>query len=756
MPKFEKPTLYAIAAFALLALVLVACGTPTPVATKTPAPTTVSPTQPAPAPTEAAPTAAVTQVVVPNEEAWAKSGHANASAEAFTHWNADNPAEVPISCAKCHTSAGFTDFLKNGKVTAAVPAPAGVITCETCHNPAAETLTSVTFPSGKVVTTGEEGEALCMQCHQGRESKVSVDKQISDFKVTDVDAVVPPTKDASGNNINFGFRNVHYFAAGATLYGSQAQMGYEYDGKTYDPKFRHVENVETCAACHDQHSTTVRVDKCADCHTGVKTVEDLKNVRMQGSLADYNGNGDTKEGISAELEGVQAILLGSIQAYAKEVAGTAIVYDAATNPYWFADANGDGKADEKDGSPVRYATWTARLLKAAYNYQATEKDPGAYAHNAKYIIELLHDSIEDLNGKISKPVDLTKLARDDPGHFSGASMAFRDWDDTGEVPAGCAKCHSAGGLPQFLHNNGNLVVTKSGTAITGVVGQPSANGFMCSTCHDEANYPNRLPVVNVPFPNGKTLTFSTEKDDKGNLKPVDSNLCIECHQGRESTVTVTNYLAGKPADTVDPKISFRNVHYFAAGATLFGDAAQGAFQYPDQKYVGFNSAHPINNCSDCHEVHQLSVKTDTCTGCHPGVTDVKEIRFSTDKTDWNGNGDVKEGIDKEIDTFRTNLYAAIQKYAAEKSKTPIVYDANAYPYFFVADATGAKALTADGKTTNYNAWTPRLLQAAYNYQYSIKDPGAFAHNPMYVMQFLYDSIKDLGGDVSKLTRPAVK
>ena len=41
----------------------------------------------------------------------------------------------------------------------------------------------------------------------------------------------------------FGFRNVHYFAAGGTLYGSQAQMGYEYDGKVYDPKFRHVDRI---------------------------------------------------------------------------------------------------------------------------------------------------------------------------------------------------------------------------------------------------------------------------------------------------------------------------------------------------------------------------------------------------------------------------------------------------------------------------------------------------------------------------------
>ena len=72
---------------------------------------------------------------------------------------------------------------------------------------------------------------------------------------------------------------------------------------------------------------------------------------------------------------------------------------------------------------------------------------------------------------------------------------------------------------------------------------PASNGFECKTCHDEANFPNRLAVTSVPFPSGVSLTFSTQKDANGALIPVDANLCIECHQGRESTVTVNNALA---------------------------------------------------------------------------------------------------------------------------------------------------------------------------------------------------------------------
>lgn len=67
-----------------------------------------------------------------------------------------------------------------------------------------------------------------------------------------------------------------------------------------------------------------------------------------------------------------------------------------------------------------------------------------------------------------------------------------------------------------------------------------------------------------------------------------------------------------------------------------------------------------------------------------------------------------------------------------------------------------KADTGDKGPIAYNGnWTPKLLRAAFNYQYSQKDPGAFVHNPKYVMQFLIDSIQDLGGNVSKYTRPEV-
>lgn len=55
------------------------------------------------------------------------SGHADGSAEAWIHWNGDNPPVVPTGCAKCHTAGGYLDYLDNGVVNAA--AAPGILTC---------------------------------------------------------------------------------------------------------------------------------------------------------------------------------------------------------------------------------------------------------------------------------------------------------------------------------------------------------------------------------------------------------------------------------------------------------------------------------------------------------------------------------------------------------------------------------------------------------------------------------------------------
>ncbi len=734
-----KKLLLVLGVVLVVGAVLAACSTPTPAPTE--APTAVPPTATAVPPT-ATPDPA--EAIKPIFEA---SGHADATAEAFKHWDAATPAEIPTACAKCHSEAGFVDFIQDGKVDAAVPAPGKPFTCTMCHNDAADKLTSVTFPSGAVIENLGP-EARCMTCHQGRESKVSLDAKLAKFgENLDPDAIPASYKDDKGNDVKLSFSNVHYFAAGGTLYGSQVHMGYEYDGKLYDMKHAHVDGYNTCIGCHDQHSLEIKIEACGECHQGVKTVEDLKNVREPSSSSDYDGDGNVTEGVASEIAGLQEILYSSIQAYGKEVAGAEIKYDGATYPYFMG---ADGKA---------YPNWTPRLLKAAYNYQVSVKDPGAFAHGGKYIIELLYDSIADVNSseKLKTKFDVETLNREDPGHFNGAAPAFRHWDLDSEgkpsymVEAACAKCHSGSALPMILAGKD---VPEAGV--------PAGNGLMCVTCHDGANFPARYAVKDVTLPSGKVVSYGEN---------ADSNLCIMCHQGRASKKSVDDRIAQFPgaaenpdkvveaikdANGSDMKFGFINAHYLGIANVWFGGDASGFYEYDGKTYVGTNP-HPVVDgkpgCVGCHDVHNGTPKEELCKQCH-GETAVDDIRGMSSTADYNGDGNVTQGIRDEYRSLRDVLYAEIQKYAKTTIGKPIIYDTNTYPYWF--NDTNANGKLDDGEnafTNAYSTWTPRLLKAAYNFNFLRKNPGAAVHNGKYVIQIIIDSIEDLGGDISKYVRP---
>ena len=56
---------------------------------------------------------------------------------------------------------------------------------------------------------------------------------------------------------------------------------------------------------------------------------------------------------------------------------------------------------------MAYNGWTPRSLRAAYNWKLVTSDPGNYAHNPHYALELLYDSIEDLSGPLG--IDMATL-----------------------------------------------------------------------------------------------------------------------------------------------------------------------------------------------------------------------------------------------------------------------------------------------------------------------------------------------------------
>jgi hypothetical protein len=705
---------------------------------------------------------------------WMSSGHADLLSEAWIHWNGDDPAVVPASCAKCHSSAGNLDFNgADGSAVGSIELEAhqpGVLQCTNCHNDETLAKTDVTMPSG-IVLTDLGREAVCMECHQGRSSGATVAGAIERAAV-DHDAVMEGQ----------GFINIHYYAAAATRYGSDAGGGFEYPGKTYEGFFAHVQDFSTCQSCHDPHALELDVASCSTCHTGAETVADLRDIRMPGSFVDYDGDGDFTTGIATEIENLRDLLYDLMGAYSADVIGTRIGYESHTHPYFFIDGNGDGTIDAEEAVRANaFTTFTPRLLAAAYNYQVTLKDPGGYAHNAKYTIQLLVDSITDLADGIGStaaaslvrpgddaalasvpvgevlanaslpPLDFAALSevladghevdlsviellhRDDAGHFDATTAAWRNWDGAGAVPATCSTCHSAAGLPFALKNGVQIA-------------HEPAQGMACTTCHVAEDDFTLLEVEEVRFPSGAMLSFGTSGD----------NLCATCHQGRASTPTVNTRIGTIEDDTVSDRLGFVNIHYFSAAATRFGGEAMGGYQYDGKEYVGFwPHVEEAATCTQCHDPHNQQVNLNSCTDCHDGNGTIEDVRaFRMFDGDFDGNGDADEGTYHEIHSMIDQLYAAMQSYAVETVGTALVYSSAAHPYYFIdGNGNGMADPEEVDRANQYATWTPRLLRAAYNYQYAKKDPGSYVHNSQYVVQLLHDSLEDLGVDVSGMDRP---
>jgi hypothetical protein len=319
-------------------------------------------------------------------------------------------------------------------------------------------------------------------------------------------------------------------------------------------------------------------------------------------------------------------------------------------------------------------------------------------------------------------------------HAKQQSESFRHWDEDGAIPQDCAACHSSPGLVDFLGADGS-----SG----GVVDHPAMTGSLvdCVACHNQM----ASTLDSVTFPSGEVVA------DLGT-----SAICMVCHQGRLSGDAVAAAAEGREDDVIAADLGFLNVHYRAAAASLLGSVVRGGYQYDGKSYADrFSHVPDFATCTTCHSPHTLEVATADCAACHK-TDDLRAIR--TSPADADGDGDTVEGVAGEIATLHDTLGRAIMIYAEEIAGTPLVYAPDAYPYFFTDSNRDGLADADEAVYPNrYQSWTPRLLKAAYNYQFVAKDPGAYSHNPRYAQQLMIDSLEDLSTkvslDLSRVVRP---
>jgi hypothetical protein len=600
------------------------------------------------------------------------------------------------------------------------------------------------------------------------------------------DPAVADSQLASSNS----FTNSHYFGAAATLMGGEAYGWYQYpltnNGQSryapYAERNWHGVSAAKCSSCHNPHTLQITVDEttCGRCHFGedgspVASMLELEEVRQYGFQGDVDGDG-LEESLKAEIEGLAGKLYEAVQAYARDVALQPICYTSAAYPYVLRDTNGNGVCDA--GETTGFNRFTPRLLRAMYNYNLYKHEPGTWAHNPRYAIEVLYDGVIDLNtGLVAAGFAAVPFSgrRAFGGHFGAASEeapaggeAFRDWD-SGVVPNNCSQCHDGErGFENYLAN-----------PVTSITNRPMI-GMQCTTCHDPLEtdsdmtrmrdisaYPAVGGGVRFP-PRSSLMTVPIVKTAADFGDPLDM-ICSTCHSGREAKGSIDARI-GATLDT-SWTLGFTDPHDKGAAGIMFGTDAQAGYEFAGKTYAG-RKLHPFGmkaSCVGCHdprasahtfEIAEVAAKTCQASGCH-GTADYRAYKsVSHDSTISFDGHSPSETLGEQVQHLSDALLAQIKVYAltGPSSSGPICYDAHANPYWFKDDGAGggiaANGVCEPGETTAYgNAMNPRLLRAAFNYQWSQKEPGAWAHNFDYIAQLLYDSVEHLGGDVSAFVRP---
>jgi hypothetical protein len=309
----------------------------------------------------------------------------------------------------------------------------------------------------------------------------------------------------------------------------------------------------------------------------------------------------------------------------------------------------------------------------------------------------------------------------------------------------CNQCHHGLSAIDYMND-------VQGTANAQVLWGDST--VTCVTCHDTheqgpgANI--RTPVYlsyNSRLTGGKANVFMD-----GTAIPAGVGtgiVCLFCHQGRESGLTVYKRIVAagvdpytQPDTLIPGDLSFVNPHYLDGGAILW---SKNAWEYLGQEYSEGVPAHQTLNCAGCHMGeanaenteggHTWKARVETCQTCHgPTVTAVEEIPAIGD---YDGDGDVETAFD-EIGTINDPVLGDSGLYGALKGALEgegIFYNPDAHPYFF-ADATFETAFTA---------WTTNTLSAAFNLAWAYKSGNCVPyHNAWYGAQILQDSLTALG------------
>lgn len=337
---------------------------------------------------------------------WHASKHGNFTGEGWKHyqWTASNRT----SCQRCHTTTGLINFLANQTTydpannvfswltSTATDNRSEMLYCYGCHTnyygglrtpgPITATYAGV---SPEPVFPNVAGSNICLACHTGRESGLTI-------------------KASTGNFDNLSFINSHYLTAGATLF---ATSGFEYDNMVYPGPLDHDHaNIGSTSA-----PGTGSNGPCVGCHMTSPTNAWDPTQGKHRFLPTGTGSGGTEvvtSTVCVECHGGLMSITELDVAKEEALAGLAILdnvlrargyFFANTHPYFFktagstASSNAVKKWTNRFNGTAGDNTIGKMNMGAAFNYNLFAHDPGFFAHNDIYTKRVIYDTIDWLD-----------------------------------------------------------------------------------------------------------------------------------------------------------------------------------------------------------------------------------------------------------------------------------------------------------------------------------------------------------------------